>query len=88
MKTKHQYIELEEALILMGYDLSRERAFSLMNTWAKRHWGDVLTENMADLTAITELTSVQKDYGETDYSWKSEVRELGGSRILGWVYTI
>ena len=88
MINRVKFIDLEEGIILMGYDISSEEATKKMRRHQAKTWGlrgdDLLTE--MDLEPIYQLETKECDYEES-YHWETKPQNKG-DRIIGWVFQI
>ncbi len=88
VKSTHCFIDLEEGIILMGYNISIEEAAKKMRRHQAKEWdlhGDELLDAM-DLEPVYQLETKECDY-EVSYHWETEPQHEG-DRIIGWVFTI
>ncbi|MFA7708496.1 MAG: hypothetical protein WCX73_06100 [Candidatus Pacearchaeota archaeon] len=88
MINKVKFIDLEEGIILMGYNISIEEAVKKMRRHQAKEWGikgdELLTE--IELEPIYQLITKEQDYEES-YSWKTKP-QVQADRIIGWVFQI
>lgn len=88
MINKVKFIDLEEGIILMGYNISLEEAVKKMRRHQAKTWeltdDDLLTE--IDLEPIYQLDTKECDYEES-YHWETKPQHKE-DRIIGWIFQL
>ena len=89
-RIKLEYYDLEEGMIVLGYNLSKSDAIKFIHKREKRRFPELYQEELLpaeDIKPIYELTIVRNGYDEGYYTWDSKPTEDNSSQIIGWVIT-
>lgn len=85
-KVKKHYIDLEESIIVIGYNIKKEEAQDGIRKHAIKDWGKFNKDDVEDIIPIYKLVSTEVDYDIT-FEWETKpVNE--GDRIIGWIFRI
>lgn len=87
-KAKRKYYDLEEGMIVLGYNLSKEEAIKLIHAREKRKYFLCEDEYLPaeDIEPIYKLTITITGYNDGHFQWESKP-ENEDDQIIGWVIT-